>query len=309
MLAISKNNKKVIIEGNFEYFGENVMCFYFEGIDINNRFDINEAKDTINTMFKSNASNEDINNNLIILRTIFRDLKEEKLEMKLIENYKSNFPFVDSHVIYIDGKLDKYRKNIRCDFSDKAKVISLEYYGKNNGKNLDDSELISCGLDSEWKRAKKLDNVKSIQIDESIKKLCETYREFYKKDIDFRSMIVAEEIQVMLKILYSYNIWNDQSVFKMLSQKNLFLYNKPLGKVKRDESYIELDEKYRRLVSNIGEVIRQHLVVCGNCLDDIKVAAFINATGGDYNGNDYSKQKIESGYTLARKINSRINKI
>lgn len=268
MVDIKKDNKRIIAEGKFEYLDKNIILFSFKGIDKDNKFNIQDAKNTIENILGDKNNKNDMNSNIRIIRTIFRRLKEEQLEIKLIANYKSNFPVIDSYIMFIDGKLDKYIPN---------------------------------------NKLQKLENTQPIKISEDVKFLCETYREFYHKDIDFRSIVMVEEAKIMLRILDRYNILQNQTSLNDWLENDKFSYYKALGTLKKDETSIKLDEKYRKLVGNIGEIVRQYLVVYNNSLEDLKIVAKMKEDRDETW--IYSKEKMESIYTLSRKINNRIGKM
>ncbi len=247
------------------------LIFYDGGIEIEYRgvplredININEARRMMKD-FVDNHKHDNMLENVTILRTIFRDYKEEILFVH----------FRDKNVEELVRYDNRWRvkgfgflKEVKGDDSCKYKIkydyplgLEINWFNKagNIKKYTDDfSEIM--------KYISNLSNVGPIVINDNDKALIEIYKLFYKENPDFSSKDINVKVQTMMSILAEFGITLDCDYsFDLMVKKKMPLSLKleemvqkmyPLGVVSEVEDNVKIAEEPKKIIEIVGDSVR-----------------------------------------------------
>ena len=247
------------------------LIFYDGGIEIEYRgvplredININEARRMMKD-FVDNHKHDNMLENVTILRTIFRDYKEEILFVH----------FRDKNVEELVRYDNRWRvkgfgflKEVKGDDSCKYKIkydyplgLEINWFNKagNIKKYTDDfSEIM--------KYISNLSNVGPIVINDNDKALIEIYKLFYKENPDFSSKDINVKVQTMMSILAEFGITLDCDYsFDLMVKKKMPLSLKleemvqkmyPLGVVSEVEDNVKVAEEPKKIIEIVGDSVR-----------------------------------------------------
>lgn len=236
----------------------------YRGVPLREDININEARRMMKD-FVDNHKHDNMLENVTILRTIFRDYKEEILFVY----------FRDKNVEELVRYDNKWRvkgfsflKEVKGDVSCKYKIkydcpLGLEINLFNKAGNIkkytdDFSEIM--------KYISNLSNVGPIVINDNDKALIEIYKLFYKENPDFSSKDINVKVQTMMSILAEFGITLDCDYsFDLMEKKKMPLSLKleemvqkmyPLGVVSEVEDNVKIAEEPKKIIEIVGDSVR-----------------------------------------------------
>lgn len=263
------NNK--FIYKNTMFKTDDLFKIYFEGTN-NENFDEKIIRDICNKYFSKIDIFRDITKIVGDIRTLFRDIDEEKLKIrcykKNVFEYKINYE--NKSLIGYENQF--YDEDLNYYFVYQTDGIFFNVINE-KGNNVNYMNYNKY-IDIYTKRLKELYGLNNIAINKTNNEILyinEIYNLFYGKYPNYNSDNINIKIQNMIYVLYEYGInFVDEYHFSNINEKripvssniNSLIDNvKPYGKV--DSRNIIIDKKYKERIKIIRESIK------GSCNKDI----------------------------------------
>lgn len=247
------------------------LIFYDGGIEIEYRgvplredININEARRMMKD-FVDNHKHDNMLENVTILRTIFRDYKEEILFVHFRDkNVEELVRYDNMWRVKGFGFLKEVKGDVSCKYKIKYDYplgLEINWFNKagNIKKYTDDfSEIM--------KYISNLSNVGPIVINDNDKALIEIYKLFYKENPDFSSKDINVKVQTMMSILAEFNVTLDCDYsFSLMTKLKMPLSLKleemvqkmyPLGVVSEVEDNVKIAEEPKKIIEIVGDSVR-----------------------------------------------------
>lgn len=247
------------------------LIFYDGGIEIEYRgvplredININEARRMMKD-FVDNHKHDNMLENVTILRTIFRDYKEEILFVHFRDkNVEELVRYDNMWRVKGFGFLKEVKGDVSCKYKIKYDYplgLEINWFNKagNIKKYTDDfSEIM--------KYISNLSNVGPIVINDNDKALIEIYKLFYKENPDFSSKDINVKVQTMMSILAEFNVTLDCDYsFSLMTKLKMPVSLKleemvqkmyPLGVVSEVEDNVKIAEEPKKIIEIVGDSVR-----------------------------------------------------
>lgn len=236
----------------------------YRGVPLREDININEARRMMKD-FVDNHKHDNMLENVTILRTIFRDYKEEILFVYFRDkNVEELVRYDNKWRVNGFGFLKEVKGDVSCKYKIKYDYplgLEINWFNKagNIKKYTDDfSEIM--------KYISNLSNVGPIVINDNDKALIEIYKLFYKENPDFSSKDINVKVQTMMSILAEFNVTLDCDYsFSLMTKLKMPLSLKleemvqkmyPLGVVSEVEDNVKIAEEPKKIIEIVGDSVR-----------------------------------------------------
>lgn len=236
----------------------------YRGVPLREDININEARRMMKD-FVDNHKHDNMLENVTILRTIFRDYKEEILFVYFCDkNVEELVRYDNKWRVNGFGFLKEVKGDVSCKYKIKYDYplgLEINWFNKagNIKKYTDDfSEIM--------KYISNLSNVGPIVINDNDKALIEIYKLFYKENPDFSSKDINVKVQTMMSILAGFNVTLDCDYsFSLMTKLKMPVSLKleemvkkmyPFGVVSEVEDNVKIAEEPKKIIEIVGDSVR-----------------------------------------------------
>lgn len=303
---------------------DSILKFIFNGYHQNKNLNKEEYDELLDKVFYRMLIYQDIDKIMTWFQTIFRNFKEDYIELSINRNNK------ETKVEYKNKKLVYFEIKENLDTMKTLNVIystpfNFHTYIENNSLNNKETlEKYEEKLKDVWQLIYKLENVSVVKLQERDKTIWEFYKLFYEENPDFSSEDISVNIQTMLCILIQFNIsldygfdhtlLNSKMPFSLALQYDLDRLI-PLGEVQEiEEPVVQMAERRKKEIQWIGKLVREN--TNGDLNKLIQLSTIIYASRYDLsektNVEDVSKfigctsVDVRESIQLVRKIDQKI---
>lgn len=243
-------------------FDDGSIEIKYEGVPLRKDIDEEEVRSMIRD-FVDNHKQDNMLENVTILRTILRDYREEALKVCFCN--KNGSETVDYTHIYGTGLANwfsfmKDSQNFKIKY-DSVLGLELNYYDE-----FDNIKKYTDDLSNIMKYISDLSNVGPIVINDNDKALIEIYKLFYKENPDFSGKDINIKVQTMMSILAGFNVTLDcdysfslMTKLKMpfsLKLEEMVQKMYPFGVVDEVKDNVKLAEEPKKIIEIVGNSIR-----------------------------------------------------
>lgn len=273
------SNKFKKISNTFQYDDKTKLEFCFYGIPTTNKLAEQQLETTIQNIFTSRKTAPNITESVQILKTIFRDMTEQSLNIFISSpgTFECGAYFYNDKLnLYIIHQMpsdhNKFQVNIEYNLK-KGVHFSIDDK-KDNKIDIAKLQTIKKIINKETDIIYQLQQIKPIALTEEEETICTIYRLFYQENPNFSKTLDRIKAQSMLAFLLQFEISiptrddNDFYYFSLRSDRVMVTSEKlsqvlenlaPLGEIPEQVSFIKLNEETQKNIESIGQEIRNEM--------------------------------------------------